>query len=399
MQYRCKATAPSWTCPWPDPQWRLAPCPFPRPLPLPSEIKLQFYDNATRARIPGQSTFCGGGVVGAVAPGVWRFKALHGFPAYTPVPGDLVTVSPRLNTTGFTIPDYYRCGVMVVACGEACGRGRRGGGEPVVQPRAHACMRTFAHMPAHPPQTPQSTRGEGGGRGGGGCISHPSPAPLSPLLLVMSAAVLFLSTHCCPCVCCTHAHTRGVALPGSGNALSILGSKNVRVAEFTILVRRLACPPLSSAAPPAGASCPQFCPGVVRLRDRLSPAPARRAWPTAGLGQLRGAGVGRGGRARVRGPHYCTVGNEPPEQQLRRLPQFFHRHGGPAAGQVRSRLPSQSPSCSPSLPLPPPTLPAHAYTPPLTLMFSTCPQLPGPPTSRAQCPRVHAVLGLNDFGG
>jgi hypothetical protein len=47
-------------------------------------------------------------VVGEVVPGVWRFAAVGaGWASFTPSPGMLCTVSPRVNTSGFVIPDYY----------------------------------------------------------------------------------------------------------------------------------------------------------------------------------------------------------------------------------------------------------------------------------------------------
>ena len=73
-----------------------------------SETKLQFYfDDALRRRDPTQLAF-----QPVVAPpfeaaaGVWRFPA-HWQGSFVPRVGQLATVSPRANTTGHVIPDYY----------------------------------------------------------------------------------------------------------------------------------------------------------------------------------------------------------------------------------------------------------------------------------------------------
>jgi len=71
-----------------------------------SEVKLQFWDPATRLRVPGQSPACVVEVVpGPVAPGVWRVRNACAVPAG--VPGMLATVSPRIGAT-FDIPQFYR---------------------------------------------------------------------------------------------------------------------------------------------------------------------------------------------------------------------------------------------------------------------------------------------------
>jgi hypothetical protein len=74
-----------------------------------SEIKLQFYEaQGDRRRVVGQLSFQPARVLGEVAPGVWRFAAAGaGWGAFTPLPGQLCTISPRLNTSGFVLPDYY----------------------------------------------------------------------------------------------------------------------------------------------------------------------------------------------------------------------------------------------------------------------------------------------------
>jgi hypothetical protein len=68
-----------------------------------------FYDAAgERRRVAGQAAFQPARVVGEVVPGVWRFAAVGaGWASFTPSPGMLCTVSPRVNTSGFVIPDYY----------------------------------------------------------------------------------------------------------------------------------------------------------------------------------------------------------------------------------------------------------------------------------------------------
>ena len=75
-----------------------------------SETKLQFYDDdAQRRRDPAQLSFQP--VVApptlTAAPGVWRFPARWQQGGFVPRAGQLATVSPRANTSGFVIPDYY----------------------------------------------------------------------------------------------------------------------------------------------------------------------------------------------------------------------------------------------------------------------------------------------------
>ena len=80
-----------------------------------SETKLQFYwDDALRRRDPAQLAFQP--VVAPpteVAPGVWRFPALWQA-SYVPRTGQLATISPRANTSGFVIPDYYSGNALTV---------------------------------------------------------------------------------------------------------------------------------------------------------------------------------------------------------------------------------------------------------------------------------------------
>jgi hypothetical protein len=80
-----------------------------------SETKLQFYaDDAQRRRDPAQRAFQP--VVAPpteAAPGVWRFPALWQA-NYMPHAGQLATISPRANTSGFVIPDYYSGNALTV---------------------------------------------------------------------------------------------------------------------------------------------------------------------------------------------------------------------------------------------------------------------------------------------
>jgi len=73
-----------------------------------SEIKLQFWDGATRLRVPGQSGSCVVDIVGEV-PGqarVWRVS--HSCSVPTNSAGTLLaTISPRIGAT-FDIPQFYR---------------------------------------------------------------------------------------------------------------------------------------------------------------------------------------------------------------------------------------------------------------------------------------------------
>jgi hypothetical protein len=73
-----------------------------------SETKLQFYaDDALRRRDPAQPAFQPvAGAPAEAAPGVWRFPAVWQA-AFAPRVGQLATISPRANTSGFVIPDYY----------------------------------------------------------------------------------------------------------------------------------------------------------------------------------------------------------------------------------------------------------------------------------------------------
>ena len=73
-----------------------------------SETKLQFYgDDALRRRDPAQPAFQPvTSPPTEAAPGVWRFPA-HWQAAFVPRVGQLATISPRANTSGFVIPDYY----------------------------------------------------------------------------------------------------------------------------------------------------------------------------------------------------------------------------------------------------------------------------------------------------
>ena len=74
-----------------------------------SETKLQFYSgDALRRRDPAQLSF-----QPVIAPptqtaaaGVWRFPA-HWQGGFMPRVGQLATISPRANTTGYVLPDYY----------------------------------------------------------------------------------------------------------------------------------------------------------------------------------------------------------------------------------------------------------------------------------------------------
>ena len=71
------------------------------------EIKLQFFDGATRRR-PAQSGACIVDVVGQVAPGVWRVRTARGFGcSYPALPGLLATISPRVNGPDYQIPGGY----------------------------------------------------------------------------------------------------------------------------------------------------------------------------------------------------------------------------------------------------------------------------------------------------
>jgi len=76
------------------------------------EIQLQLLDGATRARIAQQSGSCIVRVVGEVTPRVWRVAARGGFGcAVAPAPSGaptLASISPRLNASGYEVPDYYR---------------------------------------------------------------------------------------------------------------------------------------------------------------------------------------------------------------------------------------------------------------------------------------------------
>ena len=75
------------------------------------ETKLQFFDGATRLRIPGQSGSCIVHVVGSPSPGVWRVGASAGFGCTLPPasgPTTLAVISPRVFAVGYQIPDGYR---------------------------------------------------------------------------------------------------------------------------------------------------------------------------------------------------------------------------------------------------------------------------------------------------
>lgn len=76
------------------------------------EIKLQYFSSTDyeRQRLREQ----GGGTIvtvlpGAVSPGVFRLhmNSNYGLPS-TPVPGMLVTVSPRIGASRFEVPDFYK---------------------------------------------------------------------------------------------------------------------------------------------------------------------------------------------------------------------------------------------------------------------------------------------------
>ncbi len=83
-----------------------------------SEIKLQFYAaDAARRRVSGQPNFQPARVGAAVAPGIWRFGAPSGLSSsFVPVRGMLVSVSPRLNTSG-----YYSGNAVSVLGSARCG--------------------------------------------------------------------------------------------------------------------------------------------------------------------------------------------------------------------------------------------------------------------------------------
>lgn len=75
------------------------------------EIKLQFFNGSTRARVVPQSGSCIVTVAGAVAPGVWRVS--ESFGCAVPLPpldgggGLRATISPRVNGPAYQIPGGY----------------------------------------------------------------------------------------------------------------------------------------------------------------------------------------------------------------------------------------------------------------------------------------------------
>ena len=75
------------------------------------ETKLQFFDGATRLRLPGQSGSCIVSVLGSPSPGVWRVGASRGFGCTLPSASGgatLAVISPRVHAVGYQIPDGYR---------------------------------------------------------------------------------------------------------------------------------------------------------------------------------------------------------------------------------------------------------------------------------------------------
>lgn len=73
------------------------------------EVKMQFFDNATRARSLPQSGCCLVSVAGPAAAGAYRFKLDAGGCkcVVPPLPGLLATVSPRVNGFDYQIPGGY----------------------------------------------------------------------------------------------------------------------------------------------------------------------------------------------------------------------------------------------------------------------------------------------------
>jgi hypothetical protein len=81
-----------------------------------AEVKLQFWNPATRLRVPGQSPACVVDIDSVpVSPGVWRVSNACSVPQG--VPGMLATISPRIGAT-FDIPQFYRGGAWWVHASE-----------------------------------------------------------------------------------------------------------------------------------------------------------------------------------------------------------------------------------------------------------------------------------------
>jgi hypothetical protein len=73
-----------------------------------AEVKLQFWDPATRLRLPNQPGACIVDLLGSVGNGVWRVRERTNFGLFFPPVGTLATISPRIAAAEYEIPDYYR---------------------------------------------------------------------------------------------------------------------------------------------------------------------------------------------------------------------------------------------------------------------------------------------------
>lgn len=85
-----------------------------------AETKLQFWDPASRLRVPGQPGACIVTLAAQVAPRVFRMYLLPRSGAfYAPPVGSLASISPRIGATEFEIPDFYRGGAWAVFASSA----------------------------------------------------------------------------------------------------------------------------------------------------------------------------------------------------------------------------------------------------------------------------------------
>ena len=78
------------------------------------EIKLQFYNNQTRLRLPDQPGACLVNLVGNQGNNIYRVQERTNFGLYYPPVGTLVTLSPRIANSSYEVPNYYKGQVWTV---------------------------------------------------------------------------------------------------------------------------------------------------------------------------------------------------------------------------------------------------------------------------------------------
>lgn len=72
------------------------------------EIKIQFFDNSTRLRLPNQPGACLVNLMGSQGNNIIRVQERTNFGLFFPAPGTLVSLSPRIANSSYEVPNYYK---------------------------------------------------------------------------------------------------------------------------------------------------------------------------------------------------------------------------------------------------------------------------------------------------